>query len=179
MQQRALIEPRVPVLYVFPSLLLCHAQPYRNVSLDTDQRSAGRRQWSTKSMHGSGLSECRQLIYHVLLPSRPHETTLCRDNMYRTVVSLYPTTSVSTVSSSSRGGCYKVAESVLMVVRPRVPLSWPKLLSTVPELTILEAPVMLHLDSVRRFCLFGHFFPDRIDVRPVKIAGAVPTPTPN
>jgi hypothetical protein len=52
-------------------------------------------------------------------------------------------------------------------------------LSTVPELTLLETPVMLNLDSVSRFCLFRHFFPDRIDVGSVKIASAVPTPTPN
>lgn len=57
-------------------------------------------------MHGSGLSKCRHLIdliYHVpSVPPRKH-TLLCRDNMYRTVVSLYPTTSVSTVPSSTRG----------------------------------------------------------------------------
>lgn len=49
-----------------------------------------------------------------------------------------------------------------------------------PELTLLlEAPVMLNLDSVRRLCLFRHFFPDRIDIGPVKITSAVPAPTPN
>jgi hypothetical protein len=38
---------------------------------------------------------------------------------------------------------------------------------------------MLNLDGVSRFCLFRHFFPDRINVGSVKIASAVPTPTPN
>ena len=70
-------------------------------------------------------------------------------------------------------------EGVLMVVRPRVPFSRPKPLCTVPDLTLLETPVMLNLDSVSPLCLFGHFFPDRIDVGSVKIASAVPTPTPN
>ena len=66
-----------------------------------------------------------------------------------------------------------------MVVRPIVPFSKPKTLSNVPKLTLLEAPVMLNLDSVRRFCHFRHFFPDRIDIGPVKIASTVPAPTPN
>ena len=51
-------------------------------------------------------------------------------------------------------------------------------LSNVTKLTF-EAPVVLNLDSVSRFCLFRHFFPDRIDIGSIKIAGAVPTPTPN
>jgi hypothetical protein len=60
----------------------------------------------------------------------------------------------------------------------------PKPLSNVaegpePELTLLEAPVMLNLNSVSRLCLFRHFFPNRIDVGPVKIASAVPPPTPD
>jgi hypothetical protein len=66
-----------------------------------------------------------------------------------------------------------------MVVRPRVPFSRPKPLSTVPDLTLLETPVMLNLDSVGRLCLFRHFLPDRVDVGSVKIASTVPTPTPN
>lgn len=66
-----------------------------------------------------------------------------------------------------------------MVVRPRVPFPRPKPLSIVPRLMFLEAPVMLNLDNVRRFCLFRNFFPDGIDIGPVKIASAVPTPTPN
>jgi len=66
-----------------------------------------------------------------------------------------------------------------MVVRPIVPFSRPKPLSNVPELTLLEAPVMLNLDNVSRFRLFRHFFPDWIDVGPIKIAGAIPAPTPN
>jgi hypothetical protein len=41
-----------------------------------------------------------------------------------------------------------------------------------------EAPVMLNLHSVRRFGLFRHLFPDRIDVRTIEITCAVPTPTP-
>lgn len=43
---------------------------------------------------------------------------------------------------------------------------------------LLEAPVMFDLDSVRRFGLFRHLFPDRIDVRTVEITGTVPAPTP-
>lgn len=66
MQQRALIEPRVPVLWVFPYILLCRSQPDRNVFLDIDQRSAGGRPWSTKNMRGSGLSEMS--LPHLPLP---------------------------------------------------------------------------------------------------------------
>jgi hypothetical protein len=42
----------------------------------------------------------------------------------------------------------------------------------------LEAPVVLDLDSMRRFSLFRHIFPDRIDIGPVEIASAIPAPTP-
>ena len=59
-----------------------------------------------------------------------------------------------------------------------VPSKSPKATIYSPKLMLLEAPVVLHLDSVSRFGLFGNFFPDRIDVGPVKITSAVPTPTP-
>jgi len=42
----------------------------------------------------------------------------------------------------------------------------------------LEAPVVFDLDGVRRFSLFRHFFPDRINIGPVEITSAVPAPTP-
>lgn len=70
-----------------------------------------------------------------------------------------------------------------MAVRPKSPIFHAKAatVSNVPEpeLTLLEAPVVLNFDSASRFCLFRHFFPDRIDVGPVKITSAVPAPTPN
>jgi len=61
MQHRALIEPRVPVLCVFPWLSL--SPQLDLIVTDADQKSASR-QWNTKSMHGSGLSEHDLPIYH-------------------------------------------------------------------------------------------------------------------
>jgi len=67
--------------------------------LDTDQKSAGRGQWSMKNMLGSGLSECHDPTPSIMnydmsfplitstsfsVPSRKHRVQ--RDNMYRTVV---------------------------------------------------------------------------------------------
>lgn len=84
MQQRALIEPRVPVLYVAPYLPLCCRSLIRAYYPDADQKGAGRRWWSTKNMHGSGLSECCHLIYHGLRQVPPP--------LYRPYIILRPTT---------------------------------------------------------------------------------------
>ena len=102
MQQRALIEPRVPIMCVirvfFPLL-------HRLISIldDADQRSASR--WlNMRSMRGSGLFE-----YYILksppLEDVSHSSPLTslpdctmskpQDSMYRAVVLLYPTSPIS------------------------------------------------------------------------------------
>lgn len=40
-------------------------------------------------------------------------------------------------------------------------------------------PIMLDDDRIFRVRLFGHFFPDGVDVRSVQVSRTVPSPTPN
>jgi hypothetical protein len=50
-----------------------------------------------------------------LLSIRPPKLIMPKDNMYRTVISLYPTTSIVVSQADRWVGCYDVAKSILMV----------------------------------------------------------------
>ena len=93
MQQRALIEPRVPVLFVFRYLLLCH-HSLTGVYSSVQTKEA-------QDEDGGVRKACMEAV--CLSVATSSLLRVQRDNMYRTVVSLYPTTSVSTEAHRGSG----------------------------------------------------------------------------